>query len=70
MKSDYWNVTSEQAREKTGHGLEHWHRVLDAFGAADRRSNEVVAFLQSEHEVPRYWARTLTTNYLKTRGGT
>lgn len=68
MKSDYWNVTDEQVREKTGKGLQDWERVLDRFAAADKKSADVVAHLQNEHGVPRYWARTLTTNYLKRRG--
>lgn len=67
MKSDYWNVEDDQVIEKTGKPLAHWKKVLDGFRAADRKSNEVVAFLQNEHGVPRYWARTLTTNYLKGR---
>ncbi len=65
MKSDYWNVTDEQVIEKTGKPIRHWTKVLDAFGAAARKSNEVVAHLQKDHAVPRYWARTLTTGYLK-----
>lgn len=65
MKSDYWNVDDAQVVEKTGQKLAHWRKVLDDFGAAQKKSNDVVAFLQREHGVPRYWARTLTTNYLK-----
>jgi len=65
MRSDYWNVEDAQVVEKTGHPLAHWERVLDAFDAATRRSNDVVAHLQKEHGVPRYWARTLTTWYAK-----
>lgn len=65
MRSDYWNVDDDQVIEKTGKPLAHWKKVLDKFAAATKKSNEVVAFLQQEHEVPRYWARTLTTNYLK-----
>jgi hypothetical protein len=65
MKSDYWNVTNEQVIEKTGKALAHWQMVLDAFGATGKKSNDVVAHLQNEHGVPRYWARTLTTWYLK-----
>ena len=65
MKSDYWNVTDEQVVEKTGKNLAHWRKVLSTFGAASKKSNDVVAFLHKEHEVPRYWARTLTTWYLK-----
>lgn len=65
MKSDYWNVEDEQVLEKTGKKLAEWKKILDRFGAATKKSNEVVAFLQEQHGVPRYWARTLTTNYLK-----
>jgi hypothetical protein len=65
MKADYWNVTDEQVVEKTGKPLAHWRAVLDAFGAAGKKSNDVVAHLQEDHGVPRYWARTLTTWYLK-----
>lgn len=65
MKSDYWNVTDEQVVEKTGKPLTHWTKVLDKFGAASKPSDDVVAHLQKEHDVPRYWARTLTTRYLK-----
>lgn len=69
MRADYWNVDDGQVIEKTGKPLSHWKKVLDKFGAATKKSNDVVAFLQQEHEVPRYWARTLTTNYLQQQQG-
>lgn len=65
MKADYWNVEDEQVIEKTGKKIAEWMAILDKFKAADKKSNEVVAFLQAEHAVPRYWARTLTTRYMK-----
>ena len=65
MKADYWNVTDAQVIEKTGKQLAHWIKVLDGFEAPQKKSNEVIAFLQKEHGVPRYWARTLTTWFLK-----
>ena len=67
MKVDYWNVTDEQVKEKTGKPLAAWMKILDGFNAAKKKSNDVVAHLQDEHGVPRYWARTLTTRYLKDR---
>jgi len=66
MKEDYWNVTDAQVVEKTGQSLAHWDSVLAAFDAASRKSSEVVEHLQTKHGVPRYWARTLTTRFLKT----
>ena len=65
MKQDYWNVSDEQVVEKTGKKIAEWIKILDKFKAAEKKSNDVVAHLQTEYEVPRYWARTLTTLYLK-----
>jgi hypothetical protein len=69
VKADYWNVDDTQVIEKTGKSLAHWKKTLDAFEASTRKSNDVVAHLQQDHGVPRYWARTLTTWYAKQRGG-
>ncbi len=68
MKTEYWDVTDEQLVEKTGKKLAEWLKILDVFNAAEKKSNDVVAYLQTEYEVPRYWARTLTTRYLKEKG--
>ncbi len=68
MKSDYWNVEDEQVIEKTGKPLAYWRKVLDEFGAKDKKSNDTVGHLQNTHAVPRYWARTLTTWYAKQQG--
>ena len=65
MKKEYWDVTDEQVIEKTGKEISEWITILDKFKAAEKKSNEVVAHLQQEYNVPRYWARTLTTRYMK-----
>jgi Domain of unknown function (DUF4287) len=65
MKKEYWDVTDEQVIERTGKKISEWISILDKFKAAEKKSNDVVAFLQKDYEVPRYWARTLTTVYLK-----
>jgi hypothetical protein len=65
VKADYWDVSDEQVVEKTGKPLKHWTKVLKGFKAETKKSTESVEMLQKEHEVPRYWARTLTTRYLK-----
>lgn len=68
MKKEYWDVSDEQVIEKTGKPIAFWLKALDSFKATDKKSNDVVAHLQNEHNVPRYWARTLTTLYLKQKG--
>jgi hypothetical protein len=37
MKSDYWNVSDEQVVEKTGKKLAEWLKILDKFGAAEKK---------------------------------
>lgn len=65
MKKEYWDVSDEQVIEKTGKKISEWIAILEKFKAAEKKSNDVVTYLQTEYEVPRYWARTLTTLYLK-----
>lgn len=65
MKKEYWDVTNEQVTEKTGKGIQEWITILDELKAAELKSSAVVAHLQENYGVPRYWARTLTTLYLK-----
>ncbi|MUV05279.1 DUF4287 domain-containing protein [Flavobacterium rakeshii] len=54
MKTDYWNVSDEQVIEKTGKKIDDWMQLLETFNAGEKKSNEVVAYLQQEHNVPRY----------------
>lgn len=68
VRADYWDVSDDQVIEKTGKPIAHWSTLLSEFGAENRKSNEAVELLQKQHDVPRYWARTLTTNYLKSVG--
>lgn len=65
MKKDYWEIEDAQVIEKTGKKIAEWIKTLDKFIAVDKKSNDSVAQLQKEFDVPRYWARTLTTHYLK-----
>lgn len=65
MKKDYWNVNDEQVIKMTGKNISEWLKIMDKFKALEKKSNEVVAHLQKEYDVPRYWARTLTTHYQK-----
>jgi hypothetical protein len=65
MKKEYWDVTDEQVIEKTGKKISEWVKILKEFKAGEKKSNEVVSYLQTSFDVPRYWARTLTTHYLK-----
>ena len=63
--SDRWEVSDEEVVEMTGKSLAHWTEVLNQFDAEKKRSNDIVAHLKNEHQVPVNWARTLTTGYLQ-----
>ncbi|WP_333600210.1 DUF4287 domain-containing protein [Flavobacterium sp.] len=61
-------MSDEQVIEKTGKTIDEWIQILTAFDAKNKKSNDVVAHLQNEYQVPRYWARTLTTLFTKSDG--
>ena len=67
MKKEYWDVADKQVIEKTGKKIADWIKILDDFKASEKKSNDIVALLQTKYNVPRYWARTLTTHYLKSK---
>jgi hypothetical protein len=67
VKKEYWDIEDDQVIEKTGKKIAEWIAILDDFKAADKKSNDSVALLQQQYNVPRYWARTLTTHYLKSK---
>ena len=68
VQQDYWDVEDSQVVAKTGKPLSHWTKVLDAYGADSRKTSETVDHLQDKHGVPRSWARTLLTHYIKRHG--
>ncbi len=68
MKQDYWNITDEQVIEKTEKTISEWMKIFDAFKAGEKKPNDVIAYLQENYSLPRYWARTLTAYYLKKIG--
>lgn len=61
-------VSDEAARNKTGHGLDHWFAVLDAFGAAGKGHTAAAAHLRKDHGVPGWHAQGITVAYERSRG--
>lgn len=61
-------VTDEVARKRTGHGLDHWFAVLDAFGAAEKGHTAAAAHLYEAHGVPGWHAQGITVAYERARG--
>lgn len=61
-------LSDEAARNKTGHGLDHWFAVLDAFGAATKGHTAAARYLHAEHGVPGWHSQGITVAYERTRG--
>lgn len=67
-KTTRGEVSDASARKKTGHGLDHWFAVLDAFGAAEKGHTAAASHLSSDHGVPGWHAQGITVAYERARG--
>jgi hypothetical protein len=52
----------------TGRRWQAWFSVLDRWGARQRKHAEMVAFLMEDHDVPGWWAQSITVWYERARG--
>ena len=62
------SVSDATARAKTGHGLDHWFAVLDAFGAVHQGHTAAARHLHEAHQVPGWYAQGITVAYERARG--
>lgn len=60
--------TDAAVRKNTGKGWKEWLRILDAWGARERRHGEIVKYLMEEQGVLGWWAQTITGGYERSRG--
>lgn len=61
--------TSEDAvRTNTGRTFEEWFKVLEKWGAKEKRHGEIARWLMEEHEVDGWWAQSITVAYEHARG--
>ncbi|NII51510.1 DUF4287 domain-containing protein [Frigoribacterium endophyticum] len=52
----------------TGRSAEQWFALLDAAGSATRSHTQIARWLVDEHEVPGWWAQSITVRYEQARG--
>jgi hypothetical protein len=62
------SVSDATSRAKTGHGLDHWFAVLDAFGAVQQGHTAAARHLYEVHHVPGWYAQGITVAYERVRG--
>lgn len=61
-------VAEARIRERTGHDLDHWFAVLDAFGAAQKGHTASARHLTNNHGVDGWTAQAITVSYERARG--
>ena len=62
-------MTEASARRATGHGLDHWFAVLDAFSPGGVKGHTAVArHLADDHAVPGWHAQGITVAWERARG--
>jgi hypothetical protein len=62
------SVSDATSRAKTGHGLDHWFAVLDAFDAVAQGHTAAARHLHAVHHVPGWYAQGITVAYERARG--
>lgn len=60
--------SDEVLRVKTGKTWRQWVRLLDAVDAARMPHRDIARHLHREHQVPGWWAQTVTVGYERIRG--
>ena len=60
--------TDDKIRAATGRRWEAWFSILDRWGARERTHGQTADFLMREHDVPGWWAQTITVWYQRARG--
>jgi len=61
-------LSDAKARERTGHGLDHWFDVLDQFGGAAKGHTALARHLYEDHSVPGWHSQGITVAYERARG--
>jgi hypothetical protein len=60
--------TDDKVTAATGKRWEAWFSILDRWGARQREHRETAAYLMAEHNVPGWWAQSITVWYERSRG--
>ncbi|MDQ3985175.1 MAG: DUF4287 domain-containing protein, partial [Actinomycetota bacterium] len=61
-------VSDTKIKEATGKKWDQWFSILDRWGARDRKHGEIARFLTDKHDVPGWWAQSITVGYERARG--
>ena len=68
MASRMQRSNDETVVAKTGRTWGDWFAILDDAGAATLAHRDIAAALQSDHDIPAWWAQSITVEYERARG--
>lgn len=60
--------SDESVREATGRTWDEWFKMLDKWGAKDKKHPEIARWLSEEHGADGWWAQSVTVAYEQERG--
>jgi hypothetical protein len=60
--------SEKSVRDKTGRTWDEWFKLLDKWGAKEKKHGEIARWLVEEHEVDGWWAQSVTGAYEQERG--
>ena len=61
-------ISEDSVRDKTGHGWDHWFKILDAFDVVKHGHSKAAAHLVDAHGVSGWWAQSISVRYEQERG--
>ncbi len=61
-------MSDEAVKAKTGKKWDQWFAILDKAGAKKMTHQEIVKFLNSQHDVGPWWQQMVTVTYEQARG--
>ena len=61
-------IADDKVVKATGHGLDHWFKVLDRFDALGKGHTAAAAHLLEDHKLRGWWAQMVTVAYERARG--
>ena len=62
------SISDQAVRAKTGKDWDEWFQMLDAAGAKQMNHQQIVAYLNDQHQVGDWWQQMVTVTYEQARG--
>ena len=61
-------MSNDAVQAKTGRTWKQWVRILDSIDAVTMPHRDVAMYIHEEHDIPGWWAQTVTVGYERVRG--